>query len=274
MIAVADDNSVLLINSGMADRVTELAHTVYEAVQRPVTTLVNTDWHFDHTGGNQYFSSFGVTIIAQANTKKRIAAEHKSVRKTYAANNPSSFNVVASPWAAAVENPASERYALRGIPTVAFDESMTINLDNEELIFCHYGAGHTDGDTVVFFQTSNLVLLGDIFPGHEYPWIDVRSGGSLAGVIQTVDRVLSASNEQTRIIPGQGPVLHKAELQDYRNMLVNIQARIQELLESGASADQIIAAAPTSDFDSEWGGGDVSGQVFTSLIIESMAQGR
>ena len=253
IVAISDDKSVLLIDSGTADRVTELAHAVYQVAHRPVTTVVNTDWHGDHAGGNPYFSSFGVTIIAQANTRNRIAAEYKAALKTYVANNHSSFKVALSPWSAAVENEASSRYAVRGIPTVAFDDSMTVNLDTEELHFLHYGPAHTDGDTVVALEKANLVVMGDILPGNGYAWIDDDSGGSLPGLIETLDRVLSMSNEETRIVPAHGAVVHRGELQKYPEMLATVQGRIKTLIESGATAGQVLAAAPASDFDAEWG---------------------
>jgi cyclase len=274
IIAISDDNSVLLIDSGTADRVTELAHAVYQLAKRPVTTVVNTDSHSDHAGGNPYFSSFGVTIVAQANTRKRIAAQYEAALKTYVENNHSSFKVVVSPWSAAVENEASSRYAVRGIPTVAFNDSMTIDMDSEELHFLHYGAAHTDGDTVMVIEKANIIVLGDIFPGNGYPWIDGASGGSLTGLIETLDHALSMSNEETRIVPAHGAVIHRAELQRYREMLVTIQGRIKALMESGATAHQILAAAPTSEFDAEWGGGFVSGEMFTSSVLESMARPR
>jgi cyclase len=225
VLAISDGRSVLLIDSGTADRVSELAHAVYQIVHRPVTTVVNTDWHSDHTGGNPYFSSFGVTIIAQANTRNRIAVECKAPPKTYVPNNQSSFEVVVSPWSAAVVDEASITYAVRGIPSVAFSDSMIISLDTEELHFVHYGAAHTDGDTVVLLEKANIAVVGDIFPGTGSLRIDISSGGSLAGLIQAVDRVLSMSNEQTRIVPAHGAVVHKAELQEYREVLATIQAK-------------------------------------------------
>jgi glyoxylase-like metal-dependent hydrolase (beta-lactamase superfamily II) len=149
---------------------------------------------------------------------------------------------------------------------------MTINLDTEELRFLYFGAAHTDGDVVVFFEKANIIVLGDIFPGDGYPWIDIASGGSLAGLIETVDRVLSMSNEETRIVPARGAVVHTAELQRYREMLATVQGRIKALIESGATADQVVAAVPTSDFDSEWGGGQVSGEMFTLSAVKSIAR--
>lgn len=272
IVAISDDKSVLLIDSGTADRVTELAHAVYQVTQRPVTMVFNTDWHSDHAGGNPYFSSFGVTIIAQANTRSQIATEYKAALKSYVAHNQSSFKVAVSPWSAAVENEASKRYTVRGVPTVAFDDNITVNLDTEELHFLHFSPAHTDGDTVVFLEKANILVLGDICPGHQYPWIDVASGGSLPGLIETVDRILTMSNEETRIVPAHGAVIHRTELQEYREMLATIQARIKALIQSGATPDQLLAAAPTSDFDADWGGGSVSGEKFTLSVLESMTK--
>jgi glyoxylase-like metal-dependent hydrolase (beta-lactamase superfamily II) len=274
VIAVSDDKSVLLIGSGTPDRTTELARAVYQIAQRPVTTLINMDHHPHQAGGNPYFSSFGVQIIAQENTRKHIAEEYRAALKQYVANNHSSFKVAVSPWSAAVEDEASARYGLRGIPNIAFNDTMTFNLHTEEVRLCYYGAAHTDGDSVVYLADANIVVLGDIFPGDGYPWIDVLSGGSLAGLIGTVAHVLNTITDETRIVPARGAVLHKPELQKYRDMLMTVEERVKALVDSGASAAEVVAAGPTRDLDAEWGGGLVSGEEFTSSVVNLIAPTR
>lgn len=235
VVAISDGSTVLLVDSGIGCRTSELYHAVYKATQRPITTLINTDWHSDHAGGNAFFSAFGVTIVAHVNTKERLVSQRG-----------------------------------RGIPDVVFDDNMTLNIGDEELHLYHYGPGHTDGDTVIFLEKANIAILGDAVSAHGYPWIDLDSGGSLAGIITTLDHVLAAGNEETRIIPGHGPILYRSDLEAYRDMLVMVQARIQSLISSGESIGRVITAAPTSEFDSQWSHGHVSAEVFTISAYKSI----
>jgi len=249
VVAISDGSIILLIDSGLESRASELNDAVYQTFHRPIMNIVNTHWHFDHVGGNQYFASGGVTIIAQEQVQKRLASEYDIPPAEVAAG----------------------RFTTKGIPTVTFGDSMTIKMGAEQVRLYHYGPAHTDGDTVIFFEPANIVVLGDIFSANTYPIIDLSAGGSFTGLIAALDRVLAACNPQTKIIPGHGLVVSKVELQAYRDMLGTVASRVEALIASGKSVSQVLAAAPTSEFDAKWGGGYVSGATFTVMAYDSMA---
>ncbi|MBZ5665638.1 MAG: MBL fold metallo-hydrolase [Acidobacteriia bacterium] len=249
VVAVADDSSTLLIDSGIESRAAELDAAVFEATHRPITRLINTHSHFDHTGGNALFGSAGVTIIAQRNVKARLSSEQDV------------------PFIDLHDGP----YPNQALPSLTYADNLTLEQGSEQLRLAHFGAAHTDGDTIVFLEPANVVILSDIFSEPFYPIIDFTSGGSLQGIIDSIDQVLSASNEQTRYVPGHGPLATRADLQAYRNMLVTIRDRITTLVRSGKTMDQVVAAQPTKDFDAKWGTGYVDGNVFAKMAYASIA---
>jgi len=246
--AIVDDGNTLLIDSGIDSRVSELSEAIVKATMRPVTQLVNTHWHFDHIGGNVFFGSEGVSIIAQENVKKRL------------------LSVQDVPFIGLRDG----HYPPQALPAVTYSSSMTLNQGSQRLILANYGSAHTDGDTVIYIAPANVVVVGDIFSNHFYPIIDLASGGSIDGMIHSIDQILALSDARTKIVPGHGPVATRADLQDYRDMLAQVRQRIQALIASGKTIEEAVAAAPTKDFDDRWGTGYVSPDVFTEMVFSSL----
>jgi glyoxylase-like metal-dependent hydrolase (beta-lactamase superfamily II) len=249
VVAVVDDGSTLLIDSGMETRAAELSDAVFKAAMRPVTRLVNTHWHFDHTGGNVFLGSSGVTIIAQENVKKQLSSVHDV------------------PFVGLRDG----HYPEQALPTVTYPGTMALRQGPYRLTLANYGSAHTDGDTIIYIAPANVVVLGDIFSNHVYPIIDLTSGGSIDGLILSVDRILAQTGEQTKFVPGHGPVAVRADLQAYRDMLAQVRQRIQQLVAAGKTMDEAVAAAPTKDFDAKWGSGYVTPDVFTKMVFSSLA---
>ncbi len=246
--AIVDDGSTLLIDSGVDSRATELSDAVFKITLRPVTRLVSTHWHFDRIGGNVFFGSAGVTIIAQENVKTRLSS------------------VQDVPFVGLHDG----HYPPQALPRVTYASSMTLRQGSQRLTLVNYGPAHTDGDSVIYIAPANVAVVGDIFSNHFYPIIDLASGGSIDGMIHSLDRILAQTDDQTKIVPGHGPVATRADLQDYRDMLVQVRQRIKVLIAAGKTIDEAVAAAPTKDFDAKWGGGYVPPDVFTKMVFSSL----
>jgi cyclase len=246
--AIAGEGSTLLIDSGVDSRVSELSDAIFKTTWRPVTRLVDTHWHFDHTGGNAVFGSGGVTIIAQENVKKRLSSVQ---------------NV---PFVGLRDG----NYPIQALPTETYSSTRTMRQGEQQLTLVNYGPAHTDGDTIVYISPANVAVIGDIFSNHFYPIIDLSSGGSIDGMIHTLDQILGQTDEQTKIVPGHGPVATRSDLQDYRDMLAQVRRRIQALIVAGKTMDEAVAAAPTKDFDAQWGLGYVSPNAFVRMIFASL----
>jgi glyoxylase-like metal-dependent hydrolase (beta-lactamase superfamily II) len=247
--AIVDDGSTLLIDSGVDSRATELNDAIFKATLRPVTRLVNTHWHFDHTGGNVFLGSSGVTIIAQENVKKQL------------------FSVQDVPFVGLRDG----HYPSQALPTVTYSKSMVLRQGPQQLTLVNYGPAHTDGDTIIYIAPANVAVVGDIFSNPFYPIIDLASGGSIDGMIHSLDRLLAQTDGQTKVVPGHGPVATRADLQEYRDILVQVRQRIQVLIAAGKTMDEVVAAAPTKDFDAKWGSGYVTPDVFTKMVFSSLA---
>jgi cyclase len=246
--AIVDDGSTLLIDSGIAPRSSELNDAVFKATMRPVTRLINTHWHFDHTGGNVYFGSGGVTIIAQQNVKPQLSSVHDV------------------PFVGLRDG----HYPEQALPTVTYLSNMALRQGSRRLTLANYGPAHTDGDTIIYIAPANVVVVGDIFSNAFYPIIDLTSGGSIDGMILSIDRILAQTDERTKIVPGHGPVATRADLQAYRDMLAQVRQRIQKLIAAGKTMDEVVAAAPTKDFDAKWGSGYVTPDVFTKIVYSGL----
>ena len=144
--AIVDDGGTLLIDSGLATRISELSDAIFKTTMRPVTRLVITHWHFDHTGGNTYLGSSGVTIIAQENVKRQLSSVQ---------------NV---PFIGLRDG----HYPSQALPGVTYSSSMILQQGSEKLTLESYGPAHTDGDTVIYIAPANVAVVGDIFSNHFY----------------------------------------------------------------------------------------------------------
>lgn len=116
----------------------------------------------------------------------------------------------------------------------------------------HAGPAHTNGDSFVYFEKANVLHVGDVYFNRMYPYIDVNAGGNLDGLVSALDRALEIADTDTRIIPGHGPLSNPAELRIYRDTLSVLNQRIQNLVDSGKSRGEVIAARPTAQYDAEW----------------------
>jgi cyclase len=216
---------------------------------RPVARLVNTHWHFDHTGGNTYFGSSGVTIIAQENVKNELSSAEDV------------------PFVGLRDG----HYPPQALPRLTYQSSLTLQQGSRLLTLENYGPAHTDGDTVIYIAAANVAVVGDIFSNHFYPIIDLSSRGSIDGMIHAIDQILARTDEQTKIVPGHGPVTTADNLKDYRDMLVQVRHRVKDLITVGKTMDEVVAATPTKDFDARWASGYVTPEVFTRMVFSSLA---
>jgi cyclase len=214
---------------------------------QPVKFLLNTHWHFDHTGGNENFGKAGAIIMAHENVRKRMSTE--------------GFIEFLG-----MKTKVEPRQAL---PAVTFTRDMTLHINGEEVHVMHVAGAHTDGDAIVHFRKSGVVHMGDTFFNRLNPFIDTSSGGTVEGVIAAADRILSMS-EELKIIPGHGPLASKADLRAYRDMLSTVSGRIREHLKAGRTLAQVIDAKPTAEFDAVWGKGFLNPQRFTEMLYKNL----
>ncbi len=215
---------------------------------RPKRYLINTHWHWDHTDGNGWVHSLGATIIAQENTLKRL----------FTTTRVEEWNYTFQPW------------PVGGRPTVTFKTDKTLKFDGETIVLKGFGPGHTDSDVTVYFTKADVMSLGDIFWNGVYPFIDSDTRGSIDGMIRLVNASLEHVTDKTIIIPGHGPVGNRAQLIEFRDMLVAIRENVARLKQQGKSLDEVISAKPTAAYDAKWGGFVIDPVFFTRLVYAGL----
>lgn len=238
----------LLVDAGIGVSRPRMVKALAELGPEPITHLINTHWHFDHTDGNEWVHAAGAKIIAHRNTRKHLSSIQRVEDWDY------NFLPLAK----------------GAVPTETFGETHRMKLNGASLALKHHAAAHTDSDITVTFTEANIIHAGDIYWYGIYPFIDHSTGGTIGGTIAAVDAILAVANNETIIIPGHGkPVSNRAELQAFRDMLAGIRDKVAALKKQGRSRDEVVAAKPTADFDDKFGKFLVDPGFFTRLVYQS-----
>jgi cyclase len=248
MVVQIGPDGKLLIDSSLATAATRLKHALAELDPNPLKLLVNTHWHFDHTDGNAAQHDAGAFIIGHTNTRLRLSLPQEI--KLFNLHLPPAPN--------------------SALPQQTFEEKESLFVNNDELSLVHMQAAHTDSDIYVHFKNQNVLHTGDIWFNGFYPVIDEGTGGTVNGMIRAAETCLGIVDDQTKIVPGHGPLGDKAALTKYRDMLATIATRVERLKVTGQSIDQILAAKPTADFDAAWGNGMLTPDTFVSLVYRTL----
>ncbi|MFN0046730.1 MAG: MBL fold metallo-hydrolase [Sphingorhabdus sp.] len=223
-VSYGEDGTVL-IDDQFAPLTGKIQSAVASLGAQPVKFLINTHWHFDHSGGNENLGKAGAIIMA-----------HDNVRVRMAAGATVAGNVV----------PPAAKVAL---PVITYAEGLKLHLNGEEVRVIHMPAGHTDGDSIIHWTKSNVIHMGDLFMLQiSFPFVDVGSGGDVRGFVAAADKVLAIANDQTKIIPGHGAIATKADLQNHRNMIATVIAKVEAAIKAGKTLDQIKASRPADGF--------------------------
>jgi len=243
-------DGVVLVDDDVAPMSEKIKAALATISPAPVKMVFNTHWHFDHAGGNQFFGEQGALIVAHDNVRERMSTAQFS----------SFFNSETKP------SPES------ALPVITFDSTATFHLNGQTIQAIHAPPAHTDGDSILLFEEANVAHLGDVFFNRMYPFIDIDGGGSAQGIIDAVDSILPLLNEDTKIIPGHGPLATLDDLKQYRSMLMLVTARMQALIDEGKTREQVITLRPTTNFDAEWAWSFLPAERWTGLIYNSLVE--
>lgn len=231
--AMVGPEGVLLVDSLFAPLSDKLVAAVQQVSDADIRFLINTHIHIDHIGGNQHLAEMGVLIFASDNTRHRFLEQRNRF--------PRNGGTFVPP------QPESAR------PVVTFNDRLSFHLNGEEVQAFLVPPAHTDGDIFVYFPQSDVLHLGDVYRTTSYPIIDVYNGGSLAGTIEAINMAIEIAGPETKIIPGHGlAVVGREALVAFRDMILDIQAQVLGMIREGKKLDEVIAARPTADYDSEW----------------------
>jgi glyoxylase-like metal-dependent hydrolase (beta-lactamase superfamily II) len=234
----------LLVDAGFTVSKERITEALRNLRSDPITQLINTHWHTDHTDGNGWVHSAGAAITAHVNTKKHLAT---------------STRVEGWQWTF----PPAPAGAL---PTTIFSDEHRVHHNDTGITLKHYSPAHTDSDISVLFDEADIIHVGDTWWNGIYPFIDYSTCGSIDGTIHATEHNLSITTEKTLIIPGHGPVGNKADLAEFRDMLVTIRKNVATLKKEGRSLSETITAMPTASYDAKFGQSLISPAFFTTLV--------
>ena len=232
VVVCQDTAGLILIDGGLAERSRELFKLIgVETKGAPIRTAFNTHWHWDHTGSNEALTRSGAKIIAHENTRLWLGAD---------------FFVE---W----EQRAYKPRPREAWPTETFYTSGKLTAAGEEIAYGNLPRAHTDGDIYIFFPTSNVLVAGGLLSSGSYPVLDYATGGWIGGMLDATKALLDMSNAETRYVPAYGPLLTRADVEAQHAMLTTMKDRLLGLMKKGMGPDDMIAAAPTQEFDAKWG---------------------
>jgi glyoxylase-like metal-dependent hydrolase (beta-lactamase superfamily II) len=242
------NDGVLVVDTQFAPLAPKILAAIRKLSDKPIRIIINTHVHGDHTGGNEPLaktSQLPVRIMAHENVLKRMTAPNL-------------------PSVSEASLPLSEYFT----PTRDFF------FNGEAIVLHHVPAAHTDGDSLVFFRGSDVVITGDLFTPGGYPVIDLQNGGSVQGLIAGLNRILELTvpakyqEGGTYVVPGHGRLCDEAEVVEYRDMVTIIRDRIQDLIKKGMTLERVKAARPTRDYDTEYG--TTTGFWTTDMFVEAV----
>jgi glyoxylase-like metal-dependent hydrolase (beta-lactamase superfamily II) len=238
----------ILIDASFAPAVPRILEAIAAASKDAPFALINTHWHGDHTGGNEGIHAAGYTIFAHQNTRERLST-------------PQAMKLFHTTTLAA---PAG------ALPTITFEDTLHIWHNSDALDLVHYDPAHTDTDIYIHFHKANVLHVGDIWFNGIYPFIDEGTGGSIGGMIHAAEKTLAVADNNTKMIPGHGPLGSKSDFQKYRDMLAAVRDKVVALKASGASEEEAIAKKPTAEFDAALAKGFMNADTFVGIVYRTL----
>jgi cyclase len=222
-------DGIFMVDTQFAPLSEKIAAAIKQVSTQPIKFIVNTHVHPDHTGGNENFGKMGAVLVSRDELRKRLADGTPAVN---GAGGRDPFPPVA-------------------LPMITYECKMTFYMDGEDIQLIAIPRAHTDGDTMVYFPKTNVIMTGDFYRSVGYPNIDRANGGSLNGMIEGLTEIGKIAGPDTKIIPGHGPTVTRTEVLAHRDMIVALRDKVAQLMQQGKSDQDVIAAHPTADFDAK-----------------------
>jgi len=195
----------------------------------PIRFLVNTHLHGDHTAGNATFAKLGAVILAREELREGMAR---------------------TPANAPPRDPAR-----LPVLTYGMGDPVRLRMNGETVELIPVRAAHTGGDTMIRFVNADAIMVGDFYRNFGYPFIDVTNGGSLKGALEALELTMKIAGPNTKLIPGHGTFINRKDIIPYRDMILAVQAKVQQLINQGKTEDEVLAAKVTAPYDAQVPGG-------------------
>lgn len=234
------DEYVVLIDDGFNPVGPALLEKIKELAGRPADFIISTHAHGDHTGSNQYLAEQGAMIVGHDNLRSRMETDPK---------------LNTGPGA---------------LPIITFSDEMTFHVNGQEAYVFHIPAAHTDGDAAILFRDANVIAPGDLLFRGLFPFIDLDSGGTVAGYEAGMQKLIDMANDETIFISGHGAVGTRSGLRQDLAMLVDAEARVKVLVDKGMSEEEIVVANPLAVYHDDYNWNFITTERMTRTLIRSL----
>src|SRR5215831_7682687 len=215
----------------------QIGEKVLAAIRRidpgPIRFLVNTHVHGDHTAGNATFAKMGAVILAREELREAMARTPANAGPNTPVRDPARLPVL----------------------TYGMGDPVRLRMNGETVELIPVRAAHTGGDTMFRFVNADAIMIGDFYRNFGYPFIDVGNGGSLKGALDALELTMKIAGPNTKLIPGHGTFINRTDIIPYRDMILAVQAKVQQLIAQGKTEEEVLAAKVTAPFDAKVPGG-------------------
>ena len=243
LVSIGKDGT-LIVDSQFPDSSSVILEKINELGGEKVDFIINTHFHFDHAEGNRAYGPMGANIYAHENTLDYF-------------KNGTFINLVSIVW-------PQQPYEEDAIPDILYKEKLSLNINDHMIEVLHFGPAHTTGDSIIYFKDANVIHLGDVGNLEVAPFIDVDNGGSIHGMIHSLEKVLNIINEKTIVVPGHGEIADKSIIENYLKNLIQVKNKIQILISEGKTLLEIQEINPALEYFPV-GPELLNDRVFTSL---------
>ncbi|MCB1581501.1 MAG: MBL fold metallo-hydrolase [Xanthomonadales bacterium] len=241
------DDGVVLIDDSMPPFMDIMTQAIKELTDQSIDFLINTHVHGDHTGNNTAMGGH-THIVAHDNLRAHMVKNGIQTGE----------GMIPAPKDA--------------LPVLTFSDQMTFHFNGQPATAIHVPHAHTDGDAFIHFNKANVIHTGDVFFNGLFPFIDLDSGGSVDGYIHAQMKIISMSDDDTKIIPGHGPLGNKKDLQAAVDMLIDAKSIIAKHIEKGDSLETILEANPLQKYHDDWNWGFITTERMTQQLFNGLSK--
>lgn len=229
ILSIGNDG-IILVDDQYAPITEKMKSVIANITNKPIKFVINTHWHPDHVGGNERLGEAGAIIISHDNVRMRLS-------------NDQFFELI---------NQTIPALSKKGLPIITFSDNMTFYQNNDEIRISYLDNGHTDGDSAVYFTQNNVIHVGDDFSDRAYPFMDLSTGGSIDGLISSLQSIISMIDNDTKVVAGHSGISNQTKVKDYVGMLIDVRSVISNMIKEGKTLDEIIQSKPTSQYDTTY----------------------
>ena len=257
---LAGPDGIFMVDAQYAQITDKVVAAIRKISSEPIRFLVNTHVHPDHTAGDANFVKMGALLFAREELREEML--HPPARpgagKQAPAGDPARLPVV----------------------TYGMGDPVKLRLNGEIVDLIPVRAAHTGGDTMIRFENADVIMIGDFYRNYGYPFIDTNNGGTLKGALEALDETMKLAGPNTRLIPGHGTIINRTDIIPYRDMILGVQAKVQQMINEGKSQQEVLAAKVTAPYDAKVPGGllpagaGTSADRFVSMVYSQLKGGK